>query len=61
MLVGPYLRQHLVSGDDAVALLNEIDQDLEDLRAERHTRPTPEEFIALNVEGTVAKDVLHRL
>jgi hypothetical protein len=41
ILVGPYLRQHLVAGDDAVALLDEIGQYPKYLGAERNTCPTP--------------------
>jgi hypothetical protein len=59
-LVRPQALEELIAGDDAVAMRQEIGQDIKDLRSQRDESPASTQFIALGVEAIVAKDIAHR-
>src|SRR5262245_36101087 len=49
----PYGRDQIVLADDAVAILNEINQEIENLRRDRDDRATCAQFTALRVERKI--------
>jgi hypothetical protein len=59
-LVRPQALEQLIAGDNAVAMRQKIDEDIEDLRPQRHECPSATQFIPLGVKAIVAKDVAHR-
>jgi hypothetical protein len=59
-LVRPQALEQLVAGDDTVAMCQEVGEDIEDLRSQRHKCPGSAQFILLGVETIIAKDVAHR-
>jgi hypothetical protein len=52
--------KQLVSGNDAVAMRNQIGKQLKHLRSEGHACSRTVQFIALGVKGVVTKHVEHR-
>ena len=59
-LPGPEMLEQLVLGDDAVATLDEVAQDVEDLRLELHEPRTSPQLEEIRVELEVADAVDHR-
>jgi hypothetical protein len=58
-LVGPELCQEFVFGDDAVAMLHEVDEHVEALALECAEGVAVAELIALCIEFVIAKDIDH--
>jgi hypothetical protein len=58
-LMGPELFQEFIFGDDAVAVLHEVDEHVEALALERTRGVAVAEFIALRIELVIAKDIDH--
>jgi hypothetical protein len=58
-LVGPELFEDLVFGDDAIAMLHEVDEHVEALTFEGTKSVAVAEFIALRIEFVIAKGIDH--
>ncbi len=59
-LARPQALEQLVAGNDAVAMPQEIGENIEDLRAQRDGFSGSTQFIPLGVEAIVAKDIAPR-
>jgi hypothetical protein len=58
-LVGPEVFEEFVFGDDALAMLHEVDEDIETLALKGAEGVAVTEFIALRIELVIAKDIDH--
>jgi hypothetical protein len=58
-LMGPELFQEFIFGDDAIAVLHEVDEYIEALALEGAGDVTVTEFVTLRIELVIAKDIDH--
>src|SRR5262249_44582060 len=58
-LLGPQVLEEILLGDNAVAMGDEVVQDVEDLRAERNTPASAAQFTAAYIQRIVTKEILH--
>ena len=56
----PQLLEQFALGDEAVAMLEEIGEDIDGVRLQRTHRPRAPEFVAVGIERTRPKRVDHR-
>jgi hypothetical protein len=55
----PHRFQQVVLADDAIAVPNQIDQEIKDLRFERDQLGAPPELPPVNIKRVIAKDKYH--
>jgi hypothetical protein len=58
-LLRPKVLKKIVLGDNAIALGDEVAQDVEHLRTDRDTSAGPVQFSAVRVERIITKEILH--
>ena len=57
---GPQLLEQFALGDDAIAMLQEIREDVDGVRLQRTHRPSAPQFIPVSIERIRPKSVDHR-
>ena len=56
----PHLVEQLVLGDDSIAVLDQVDQHVEDLRLDRHEAGGPFDVAGVGVDGMLTEADQHR-